>query len=87
MAGETADPIHVAYAIEQIDRAIGSLCFEPFDDPAREARVTLGSFYRLLFPVAEGLDECACFQGAATKIREAAEHLAGASALLPLTRS
>ena len=41
MAGESADPAQVAYAIAQIDHAIGGLYFEPFDDPAREAGVTL----------------------------------------------
>lgn len=87
IAGKTAHPTHVAYAIEQIDHAIDGLCFEPFDDPAREAAVTLASLYRLLSSVAEGLDECVCFEGAAAKTREAAGHLAGARVLLPLARS
>ena len=87
MAGESADPAQVAYAIAQIDHAIGGLYFEPFDDPAREAGVMLANLDRLLSTVAEGLDECVCFEGAVAKIREAAAHLAGARMLLALTRS
>ena len=87
MAGESADPAQVAYAIAQIDHAIRSLYFEPFDDPAREAGVTLTNLDRLVSSVAEGLDECVCFEGAVAEIREAAEHLAGARMLLASTRS
>ena len=87
MAGESADPAQVAYAIAQIDHAIGGLYFEPFDDPAREAGVTLTNLDRLLSTVAEGLDECVCFEGSVAKIREAVEHLAGARMLLASTRS
>ena len=87
MAGESADPAQVAYAIAQIDHAIGGLYFEPFDDPAREAGVMLANLDRLLSTVAEGLDECVCFEGAVAKIREAVEHLAGARMLLASTRS
>ncbi len=86
-AGESADPAHVAYAIAQIDHAIGGLYFAPFDDPTREAGVTLANLDRLLSSVAEGLDECVCFEGAVAKIREAGEHLAGARMLLASTRS
>ena len=64
MAGESADPAQVAYAIAQIDYAIGGLYFEPFDDPAREAGVMLANLDRLLATIAEGLDECVCFEGA-----------------------
>ena len=87
MAGESADPAQVAYAIAQIDHAISGLYFEPFDDPAREARVTLANLDRLLSTVAEGLDECVCFERAVAKIREAVEHLASARMLLASTRS
>ena len=87
MAGESADPAQVAYAIAQIDHAIGGLYFEPFDDPAREAGVTLANLDRLLSSVAEGLDEYVCFEGAVAKIREAVEHLTGARMLLASTRS
>ena len=87
MAGESADPAQVAYAIAQIDHAIGGLYFEPFDDPTREAGVTLANLDRLLSSVAEGLDECVCFEGAVAKIREAVEHLADARMLLAATRS
>ena len=87
MAGKSADPAQVAYAIAQIDHAIGGLYFEPFDDPAREAGVTLTNLDRLVSSVAEGLDECVCFERAVAEIREAAEHLAGARMLLALTRS
>jgi len=87
MAGESADPAQVAYAIVQIDHAIGGLYFEPFDDPTREAGVTLANLDRLLSSIADGLDECACFEGAVAKIREAVEHLAGARMLLASTRS
>lgn len=87
MAGESADPAQVAYAIAQIDHAIGGLYFEPFDDPAREAGVMLANLDRLLSTMAEGLDECVCFEGAVAKIREAVEHLAGARMLLASTRS
>ena len=87
MAGESADPAQVAYAIAQIDHAIGGLYFEPFDDPAREAGVMLANLARLLSTMAEGLDECVCFEGAVAKIREAVEHLAGARMLLASTRS
>ena len=85
--GESADPAQVAYAIAQIDHAIGGLYFEPFDDPASEAGVMLANLDRLLSTVAEGLDDCACFEGAVAKIREAVEHLAGARMLLASTRS
>jgi len=87
MAGESADPAQVAYAIVQIDHAIGGLYFEPFDDPTREAGVTLANLDRLLSSMAEGLDECVCFEGAVAKIREAVEHLADARMLLASTRS
>jgi hypothetical protein len=87
MAGESADPAQVAYAIAQIDHAIGGLYFEPFDDPAREAGVMLAGLDRLLSSVAEGLDECGCFEGPVAKIREAVEHLAGARLLLASARS
>lgn len=86
-AGESADPAQVAYAIAQIDHAIGGLYFEPFDDPAREAGVTLANLDRLLSSMAEGLDECVCFEGAVAKIREAVEHLADTRMLLASTRS
>ena len=66
----------------QIDRAIGGLYFEPFDDPARDADVTLANLGRLLSSVAEGLDECECFVEAVARVREAVEHLNGARALL-----
>lgn len=85
MAGESADPAQVAYAIAQIDHAIGGLYFEPFDDPAREAGVMLANLDRLLSTVAEGLDECVCFEGAVATIREAVEHLASARMLLAST--
>ena len=87
MAGESADPEQVAYAIAQIDHVIGGLYFEPFDDPAREAGVMLANLDRLLSTVAVGLDECVCFERAVAKIREAVEHLAGARMLLASTRS
>jgi len=87
VAGESADPAQVAYAIAQIDHAIEGLYFEPFDDPTREAGVTLANLDRLLSSMAEGLDECVCFEGAVAKIREAAAHLAGARMLLVSTRS
>ena len=87
MAGESADPAQIAYAIAQIDHAIGGLYFEPFDDPTREAGVTLANLDRLLSSMAEGLDECVCFEGAVAKIREAVEHLADARMLLASTRS
>ena len=54
---------------------------------AREAGVTLANLDRLLSSVAEGLDECVCFEGAVAKIREAVEHLADARMLLASTRS
>ncbi len=82
VAGEVADPAQVAYAIAQIDHAIGGLYFEPFDDPARAADVTLANLGRLLSVVAEGLDECECFVEAVARIREAVAHLTGARALL-----
>ena len=87
VAGESADPAQVAYAIAQIDHAIGGLYFEPFDDPTREAGVTLANLDRLLSSMADGLDECVCFEGAVAKIREAVEHLADARMLLASTRS
>lgn len=87
VAGESADPARVAYAIAQIDRAIGGLYFEPFDDPAGEADVTLANLGRLLSSVAEGLDECERFEGAAVKIRDAVMHLTDARALLVSARS
>lgn len=87
MAGESADPAQVAYAIAQIDHAIGALYFEPFDDPTREARVGLANLDRLLSAMAEGLDECVGFEDAVARIREAAEHLAGARLLLASKRS
>ncbi len=86
-AGEFADPAQVAYAIAQIDHAIGGLYFEPFDDPTREAGVTLANLDRLLSSIAEGLDECVCFEGAVAKIRKAVEHLGDARTLLASTRS
>jgi len=82
VAGELADPAQVAFAIAQIDRAIGGLYFEPFDDPAREADVTLANLGRLLSSVAEGLDECECFVEAVARVRKAVAHLTGARALL-----
>ena len=81
-----AHPLHVAYAIEQIDHAIGGLCFEPFDDPTREAGVALANLDRLLSAMAESLDECVGFEGPVARIREAAQHLAGARLLLASTR-
>ena len=87
MAGESADPAQVAYAIAQIDHAIGGLYFEPFDDPTLEAGVVLANLDRLLSSMAEGLDECGCCEGAVAKIREAVEDLAGARMLLASTRS
>ncbi len=87
MAGESADPAQVAYAIAQIDHAIGGLYFEPFDDPTRRAGVTLANLDRLLLSMAEGLDECAGFESAVAKIREAVEHLAGARVLIASTSS
>ena len=48
---------------------------------------TLANLDRLLSSMAEGLDECACFEGAVVKIREAVEHLVGARMLLASTRS
>ncbi len=80
--GESADPARVAYAIAQIDRAIGGLYFEPFDDPAHEADVTLANLGQLLSSVAEGLDDCECFEEAVARIREAVAHLTGARAFL-----
>ena len=49
--------------------------------------MTLANLDRLLSTIAEGLDECVCFEGAVAKIREAVEHLAGARMLLASTRS
>lgn len=87
MAVESADPTLVAYAIAQIDHAIGGLYFEPADDPTCEARSTLTNLERLLSSMADGLGECVGFEDAVARIREAEEHLAGARALLASTRS
>jgi hypothetical protein len=87
MAGESADPAHVTYAIAQIDHALGGLYLEPFDDPAHEAGVTLTNLDRLLSSVAYGLEEWVCFEGAVAKISEAVEHLAGSKVLLASKRS
>ncbi len=82
MAGESADPTQVAYAVAQIDRAIGGLYFEPFHDRSREAREKLANLEHLLSSMAEGVDECVGFEGAAAKIREAGERLSDARMLL-----
>ena len=87
MAGESADAVQVAYAVTQIDDAIGGLYFEPFDDPARAAAVTLANVDRLVSAVADGLDESVGFEGAVVEIREAVAHLTGARVLLASTRS
>jgi len=86
MAGEPADPAQVAYAIAQIDHAIGGLYFEPFNDPTSEATGTIANLERLLSSIAEGLNECVGFESAVSEIREAREHLAGARVLLTATR-
>ena len=72
----------IDYAVVQIDRAIGGLYFEPYDDPAREADVTLSNLESLVSSVIDGLEDCGSHEKAVTSLREAVAHLREARAIL-----
>ena len=77
----------IDYAVVQIDRAIGGLYFEPYDDPAREANVTLSNLERLVSSVIDGLEECGSHEQAVTSLLAAAAHLREAQAVFSSERS
>lgn len=79
---EPAAPAQVMYAVSQIDRAIGGLYFEGFDDPAPDAAATLANLRKLVATVADGLDETGLFSEASSAIRESIVHLTDAEELL-----
>lgn len=82
ITSDFVDPARADFAVAQIDRAIGGLYFEPFDDPAREASLPLANLGRLLALMIEGLEACGSYQEAVTNLREAAAKLNGAKAIL-----
>ena len=79
---EQVRPAAIDYAVAQIDRAIGGLYFEPYDDPAREAGVTLSNLGRLVSSVIDGLEESGSHEPAVTSLLAAAAHLREARAIL-----
>ena len=83
---EQVRPAAIDYAVAQIDRALGGLYFEPYDDPAREANVTLSNLERLVSSVIDGLEECGSHEQAVTSLLAAA-HLREAQAVLSSERS
>lgn len=84
------EPVHpgaIDYAVAQIDVALAGLYFEPFDDPACEASLTLAHVVQLVSYVIEGLEEVHGFEEAVTSLREAVAHLSEARATLSSDRS
>ena len=84
---EQVRPAAIDYAVAQIDRALGGLYFEPYDDPAREANVTLSNLERLVSSVIDGLEKCGSHEQAVTSLLAAEAHLRGARAILSSERS